>query len=238
MSEFLQVLDWDSEFFGIKVASIEKNIFGTGRGSSVLQKMKLEGIDLCYCYSDSPIDVDEFSEEFKIILVDEKVPLIKTLNRNAVTHPKIKVYDKNFPDDNLIKLALRAGEQSRFKVDPNIPNAKSDELFKIWIEKSVQKELATDVLVYREGTNIIGFITVQIKGGKPYASLLAVQKEYEGKGVSFALMNAVENMLTTKGFSHIYSSTQLSNKKALLIYSRQGLELQDPIFVYHIWKKK
>lgn len=237
MSDKLQVLEWDSQFFGFKVASIEKNFLDTGKDSEILQRLLEEHVKLTYYFTDSPLDESIFSEKFDVLLVDEKVPLIKQLNKKAVTHPKVSLYEKDTADENLIQLSTRAGEQSRFKVDPYIPSDKCRELFKIWIEKSVNKEMASDVLVYKEGSEIVGFITPHIKEGKAYASLMAVQKEYEGKGVSFALMNAIEDYLTTRNFTHIFTSTQLSNKKAIAIYRRHGLEVQPPVFVYHIWKK-
>lgn len=238
MSDDFQVLDWDSNFFGFKVASIKKNFLGGAEANKVFQRLLDEDVRLSYYFSDSPLEAEKISEEFDVLLVDKKVPLIKTLNKKAVTHPRVSLYDKNTAEEDLIKLAIRAGEQSRFKVDPNIPEAKFEELFTVWMEKSVKKEMATDVLVYRDNSKIIGFITIQVKDGDPYASLMAVQSEYEGKGISFALMSSVENILTSRGYSHVLSSTQANNRKALLIYNRHGLELQDPVYVYHIWKKK
>lgn len=238
MSDKFIILDWDTNFFGFKVAAIEQNFLKEGKDSGILQQLLDKDVMLSYYFSDSPLDIENFSEYFDVLLVDEKVPLIKRLNTKAITHPKISLYDKDAAEEKLIKLALRAGEQSRFNLDPNIPKSKFEELFKIWIEKSVRKEIATDVLVYKENSEIVGFITVQVKDGKPYASLMAVQNEYEGRGVSFALMNAVEDILTSRGYLDVYSSTQANNRKALLIYSRHGMELQKPVYVYHIWNKK
>lgn len=238
MSDNFKILDWDTNFFGFTVACIEQNFLKEGKDSGILQQLLDKDVMLSYYFSDSPLDTENFSEDFDVLLVDEKVPLIKRLNSKAVTHPKISLYDRDTAEDKLIQLAIRAGEQSRFKSDPNIPEGKFEELFKIWIEKSVEKEIATDVLVYKENSEIVGFITVQVKDGKPYASLMAVQNEYEGKGVAFALMNAVEDILTSRGYLDVFSSTQANNRKALLIYSRHGMELLDPVYVYHIWNKK
>lgn len=238
MFDNFQILEWDSEFFGFKVGRIDHNFLERGRDNGSIQRLLDEDVKLCYCFSDSPLDVSLFSKEFDVLLVDEKIPLVKRLDRQAVTHPKVSLYTKRAPEENLIKLAIRAGEQSRFMADPRIPKYKVEELFKIWIEKSVKKELATDVLVYRENTEIIGFLIIQIKADKPYASLMAVQAEYEGKGIAFALMRTGEEILTSRGYSHVWSATQMSNRKALLIYNRHGLEQQDPVYVYHIWKKR
>jgi ribosomal protein S18 acetylase RimI-like enzyme len=98
--------------------------------------------------------------------------------------------------------------------------------------------LATDVLVYRVNGKIIGFITIKVDGKKGSAPLLAVNIDYEGIGVSFALMRAAETVLVKHGCTSVLGGTQDLNQKTLKITERYGFKFQKIEYVYHLWNKK
>lgn len=236
MKSTFEILDWDSQFFGFKVAKIKSNALIEENQEELLSKMSKKGIKLGYYFSPVPLPSKMDSEYFDINLVDKKVPLVKPLAEYK-RNPKVREYTKRDAEDKLIELAQLAGIHTRFNKDPNIPKEKYEELFRVWVEKSVSKEMATDVLVYMEENEIVGFTTIQLQKKGPYVSLLAVQKEHEGKGVSVALMNAIENILVSRRHTHVYGATQMDNRKAMVVYQRYGLRPQSVEYVYHLWKK-
>ena len=236
MPENFEVLEWDSNFFGFLVAMIGKNNLNSENQERLFEELAENDIKLGYYFSNTPLESEIFSEDFNILLVDKKVPLVKKITKQEF-HPKVSIYEGDYPNENLIRLAQQAGIHTRFNIDPNIPRSKYQELFKIWIEKSVTGERATDVLVYKQNNEIIGFATIQLQKKGPYVSLLAVQKEYEGKGVSFALMNTIENILINRGHSQLFGATQLDNRKAMVVYRRYGSIPQPVEYIYHIWRK-
>ena len=132
---------------------------------------------------------------------------------------------------------MLAGENGRFGNDPSIPKEIYRELFKCWIRNSVKKVIADEVLVYKVDEEIVGFATIKVEGDKGYAPLLAVKREYEGKGVSFALMRAIETRLIENNCKYVLSGTQEINKKALATFKRYGLKPQPAEFIYHLWRK-
>jgi len=238
MSKNYKIVSWDTTFFGFKVARLEANIIERQTGSDQLKFMYTDDIQLAYYVGKSPIDDNILSNDFfDIHLVITRVPIVKDLSAIDYNHDKIYSYSESYPDDELIKLSQLAGAQGRFGKDPNISKDDCNDIFKNWIINSVNRKMASDVLVYKEDGKIVGFSTLQIENGVGYAPLFAVAREYEGKGISFALMKAAESVMFAKGVTKVLSGTQNLNKKALAIYKRYGFEIQEPEYVYHFWRK-
>ena len=237
MSPHYKILDWDSQFFKIQVAKVNNNVFKHDCPQQILQEMLKEGIDLGYYYSDEQLPVDFPMEHYESILVDKKIPLRKELKVSSRNHPNIAFFDADKPTPELVELAQLAGIHTRFKVDPYISEETYKDLFRIWIERSVDGSIASRVLVYRKDEKIVGFGTVKINGEEGQAPLFAVKRDYEGKGISFALMEALESYMAEQGCKYVLTSTQETNKKALKIYQRYGLQSQKRIYVYHFWRK-
>lgn len=238
MSENYKILDWDSNFFDFAVAKIENNILTDNNYIKLLEELFEEDIQLAYYSSKIPFVNQIDNLLYDIFPIIKSIPIVKQLNKASKINNKISLYTEEYPEEDLIRLAQLAGKQGRFGKDPNIPESKCDELFKIWIINSVNKKFADEVYVYREDSKIVGFSTIKIVDGVGYAPLFAVDRNYEGKGIAFALMNAMEHILFENKCLKVLSDTQEMNKKAMKIYERYGFEFNPPEYVYHLWKKK
>ena len=234
MKSDFEFLEWDSEFFNLKIGKLSGIKLEDSQDK--LKNLFDDCIDLIYYYSDSPLDSSYFSPYYDVLLVDTKIPIKKFVEPKS-THPKISSYSGGKNNNELIALAQLAGGYTRFKIDSKISDKKFNELFKIWMEKSIEGSMASKVLVYTENDKIVGFATAKIENKIGYAPLLAVDRKYEGLGISFALMNAVQSYLFENGCEFLISSTQKINKKALKIYERWGCIFDDPVYVYHLWRK-
>lgn len=232
-----KILEWDTNFFKFKVAEVKKNILNNSKSREIILNSMIEDeIKLGYYSSGIKLN-SEISSGFDINLVIHRVPLIRKIKDEFPFHANISFYEENEPNKALVELAQLAGRQGRFGLDPRIPNEVCDEIFKNWIKNSVNKKLATHTLVYRENSEIVGFATIDIKNGRGRTPLFAVKREYEGKGISFALMRAMESVLKREGCPIVVGGTQKLNEKALKVYERYGLIPQKPEFIYHLWNK-
>lgn len=236
MSNQFEYLPWDSDFFGFRVGKFLGEEKESSEFEADLKVLFEENIELIYYYSEEALPISFFSEFYDCLLVDVKIPVKKALVSKQI-NPKISVYTESSANKELIELAQLAGTHTRFNIDPKISQEKFENLFQIWIEKSVSGEMASKVLVYKENSKIIGFATLSIDGNIGYAPLLAVNRKFEGLGVSFAIMDAVESEMYDHGCEFLVSSTQEVNRKALKIYERWGCEFGKGIYVYHFWKK-
>jgi ribosomal protein S18 acetylase RimI-like enzyme len=237
MEDSYKILDWDSSFFNFKVAEIEKNALQeTSDSENILKSLLNEKVRLAYYYSQEELDFN-LSTDYEIDLIINRVPLEKKIVNDFPIHKNISFYTEDYTDESLIELAQLAGRQGRFGLDPKISNEQCDGIFKNWIINSVNKKMASHILVYKEKSEIVGFATIDVKDGKGYTPLFAVKRKFEGKGVSFALMRAIETVLKKEGCPIVVGGTQELNEKALKVYKRYGLTPKKREFIYHLWKK-
>ncbi len=236
MSEYYKILNWDSQFFDFKVVEIKKDILSNFNVKEVLDDMAGSQVKLGY-YTSSTLLKDLRSDVYEVKFIIKRIPLEKQIKTHAPFHENIELYMEDYVDEALIKLAQLAGRQGRFGNDINISDTLCDEIFENWMINSVNKKMASHILVYKANKKIIGFATIDIREGKGYTPLFAVDRKFEGMGVSFALMRAVETILYEEGCPIAVGGTQELNLKALKVYQRYGLIPQDPEYVYHLWKK-
>ena len=237
MRESYKILDWDTNFFKYKVAEIKKSSLSeTSKGEEILKSLSEDNVKLAYYTSAE--ELPELSSDYSIDLIIHRVPLERKIMKEFPIHDNISFYDENYPEQSLIELAQLAGYQGRFGLDPKVSVEECNRIFKNWIINSVNKKMAKYTLVYREKSGIVGFATIDIKGGKGYTPLFAVKRKFEGKGISFALMRAIETVLKKEGCKIVVGGTQKLNEKALKVYKRYGLVPKQPEFIYHLWNKK
>jgi dTDP-4-amino-4,6-dideoxy-D-galactose acyltransferase len=149
---------------------------------------------------------------------------------------KTESYSENYPNKKLIDLAIESGIYSRFNVDPKIGRKKFEELYTRWIIKSVSKEIADDVLVYKIGGEIAGFVTVGQKNGRADIGIIAVDKSYRGKGIGKTLMKTAENFYFDK-LKLIQVVTQGHNLPAIKLYEGCEFKIEKVEFLYHLWNE-
>lgn len=236
MSEYYKILNWDTQFFDFKVVEIKKDVLSNYKVTQVLDDLAASQVKLGY-YTSSILLKDLKSDLYDINYIVKRIPLEKKITNHAPFHENIELYNEDYVDEALMKLAQLAGRQGRFGNDINISDTLCDEIFKNWIINSVNKKMASHILVYKVASKIVGFATIDIRDGKGYTPLFAVDRKFEGTGVSFALMRAVETILFEEGCPIAVGGTQELNQKALKIYQRYGLIPLDSEYVYHIWKK-
>jgi len=238
MNQNYEIVSWDTDFFGFKVARINVNSIKKRDGLDQLKEIYNDDVNLAYYVGEIPLDKNLLKNDyFKTHHVVTRIPIVKNLMEINYTHDNIFSYTAEYPDDDLIKLAQLAGAQGRFGKDPNISQQQCNDIFKNWIINSVSRKMASDVLVYKVHGKVVGFSTLKVGNGVGYAPLFAVAREYEGKGISFALMKAAESVMFSKGVTKVLSGTQNLNLKALAIYRRYGFEIKEPEYVYHFWRK-
>ncbi|MBD1427745.1 GNAT family N-acetyltransferase [Sphingobacterium arenae] len=225
----LTPLDWDSEFFGYRVAKLEAK----------------EPIDfsssfdpffrLVYVFSQRPIN------ELESKLMDKKACFhMETINvnKNIINQCLlIEPFDeRNHSYNRLKNLTLESGVFSRFFVDKNFANDEYSKLYTKWIENSVNKTSAIEVFVALEDNELLGFITLTKKTQDlADIGLLAVSPGARGRKVASSLIEHVKDYAVNIGFRQMQVVTQLDNSPAVKLYESVGFELKELTYIYHIW---
>jgi dTDP-4-amino-4,6-dideoxy-D-galactose acyltransferase len=184
-------------------------------------------------YSSTKILTETPNEYYDVSLVDKKVTFLKKIEKSPLTG-KTESYLGKYPDKQLINLAIKSGIYSRFNVDPKIGRKKFEELYTQWIVRSVSKEIADDVLVYKIEGEIAGFVTIGQKNGRADIGIIAVDKDYREKGIGKTLMKNAENFYFNK-LKVIQVVTQGANIPAIKLYESCGYKIGKVELLYHLW---
>ena len=171
------------------------------------------------------------------LLVDKKVTFFKEISEtdNITGSQFIKSYNRDYVSDKLKSIALQSGIYSRFNVDPNFKNREFEKLYTEWISKSVQKEIANEVLVYYENGDEKGLITLGLKDNYGSIGLLAVDEKERGKSIGKKLVQSALIYFKNKKTNIVEVVTQIENKGACGFYESLGFEVKSLVNIYHLW---
>ncbi len=233
-------LDWDSQFFGYKIAAIRAQNLEFNALKNTIVELGEQDYKLAYCFA-VPDDVISNSslQRASGLLVDEKITFFMRINEadNFTTPPfdNIKSYKLDSASEKLKSLALQSGIYSRFKTDPNFHNAEYEKLYIEWIEKSVQRKIADEVLVYSENEDEKGLITLGFKGNSGSIGLLAVDENERGKSIGRKLVWSALVCFREKKVNIVEVVTQNDNEGACGFYKSMGFEVKSIVNIYHLW---
>jgi dTDP-4-amino-4,6-dideoxy-D-galactose acyltransferase len=104
-----------------------------------------------------------------------------------------------------------------------------------WIEKSVKREIADEILVYSENEDEKGFITLVIKKNKGSIGLIAVDEKERGKSVGKKLVQAALLYFNEKKINIVEVVAQIENRGACRFYKSLGFEIKSIVNIYHLW---
>ncbi len=232
-----QILPWDSDFFGFRVARITLREFSDENAETLLPALRKDGVRLAYWALPSEAFVDlQWLEAKGAKLVDEKITFGRTLDLAVVkTYPDIQAYEGEEAGPELEALAIISGTYSRFKVDPLIPREKFETLFKIWIRNSVRKSIAKEVLVAVSDQKIKGMISVGEKSGQGNIGLVSVNPEFHGQGIGTALVRSALQWFADQGYTRATVVTQAGNEGGCRLYTSCGFKILKKEKFFHLW---
>lgn len=233
----IKYLDWDSNFFkrSIYNISIEKSI-----SSSDIEAINECPGDLIYVVCNDPDQetIDTLASS-GAILYDRKVTFEKSITQSSpVIASIIDVRSQKSSDEYLENLAYQSGEYSRFKLDPKM-NFGFKNLYKTWLEKSLDGELADEVyLAFDNDENKVGFLTLIKSGNVGKIGLIAVDSNFRGRKIGVNLMLAAEEWYIKNKITKASVVTQLDNLPACSLYRKMGYQIIKTEYIFHLWKSK
>ena len=146
----IKKLEWDSDFFGIKVGELILNTH-TEINSEL-------DYDLIYVKSNTEhqLAIKNYSNTFSEtkILFGKELKILHSLNNEVKS-----ISETDYDIDQIYELAFESGKQSRFKLDEKIGTENFEKLYKTWVDNSVNYKFASDVLLYKIEDSVAGFVT-------------------------------------------------------------------------------
>lgn len=222
----IEFLEWDSIFFSKKIGRVTIN------AEDKLKIKDKEFFDLIYVFSENA--------DLSFPLVDSKIVYIiddlQNFDTSMITED-ISFYNEDLDVyDELLALTLQSGEYSRFRLDLNFKDHEYEKLYKEWIDQSIKKKLATNILIEKINGKIVGFVTLAKKSNDlADISLVAVDRNYRGRGIAKKLIHEAIHLAKFQKYKKIQVVTQLNNSAANTLYSHAGFKKHSLTYIYHVW---
>jgi dTDP-4-amino-4,6-dideoxy-D-galactose acyltransferase len=223
----IKKLEWDSTFFNLNIGELSL-LESTNLNIDSIKPFCLN-FDLVYVFSSGSFLNPVFFESQKIeleLVLSKKDSNIKK-NEN--------IYSCQELSNDLIKLSYECGKHSRFKLDSKFSTSDFENLYKVWIEKSIEREICDEVFVYKIEDQIVGFVTIKIKDLEAEIGLIAVDLKYQGIGIGQGLIDSTINYSLRKGIKKIVVSTQGNNLQAIAFYTRKDFKITKTKIITHLW---
>ena len=222
--------EWDTENFGFNIGKCNLTNLTPTLLNDIITTSRVNNYKLIYIESihKNPI----FNN---ILFCDERrIYQKKRKNKTNISFYPISQYNKLDISDTLLELALECGKYSRFHLDSNFPNKCFEILYKKWIENSLNKKIASNILTYNEDTKPIGLLSYRNEDNKSTLGLFSVLKDAQNQGIGQRLFQFYENSLSNS-IEILEVITQGVNKKACSFYEKNGYLLTSTSYIYHLW---
>ena len=231
----IKYLEWDSNFLGFRVGSISQ--LNTEILEHELGNAKLEKYKLIYLFAEADCFLSEdFLQKYNGKLVDRKVLYVHELSDQAIAnHDQTNLYTSPEVSDDLLRFAYESGKYSRFKLDKNFTPEVFTNMYKLWIENSVNGQMADRIYVVEQDNKITAMLTLKEKSEALHIGLIATAIESQGKGYGKQLINRTKQTAIEFGLKYIEVPTQYDNKQACRFYEACGFRVKSIINIYHFW---
>lgn len=233
-----QFLDWDSQFFGIKVANIPTSDLGPPELATVIEALKIDEYKMAYWAAEQELSCTD-AHNLGGILVDLKTTYRVDLQSIELVagdvSTSVATYSGRQENSVLESLAIQAGEYSRFAVDPNFSEEKVSALYRVWMNNAIQGIGTKEILVIREKGEIAGMITLGEKEGSGHIGLLAVDQHFRGARLGGKLVRAAQVWFKNHDYHYCQVVTQGKNLAACALYEKCNFAMSSRRYFYHFW---
>ena len=235
-----QYLNWDSDFFGFRIARITVNRLSQKDLEGVKKWCDLNSIVCLYflCDSNDAATV-EIAQDNQFRLVDIRLTLEKQISNIPIEENTIiqAVVRRSELDDvsTLRAIARVCHHDSRFYYDSNFPSFRCDELYEKWIEKSCNG-YADVVLIAEFQGRPVGYITcILLDQAKGQIGLFGVDPRLHNKGLGQKLLNESLRWFVQQEVRQVTVVTQGRNLRAQRLYMNCGFLTCSLQLWYHHW---
>ena len=233
----ITILDWDSDFFGCRIARVDAAAFNARSAPTLLERARSMSIECLYLLIDAQDSgAARIAEGMGFGLMDVRI----TRERNAPDSGAEEFptgidlcRDEDIPA--LRAIARESHRDSRFYHDPNFPDERCDALYQAWIEKAYGDPTSAVVVARHEGS-AVGYVSCDIlRPGMGDLGLVAVASDQAGRGHGSRMLGAALNWLAGRGCSQIRVVTQARNINANRLYEANSFRTVCTENSYHLW---
>ena len=235
MEQGINLLSWDTEFLGFGVGKLHLASDSLEELTNNIVSAREKGVRLLY-WSINP-EMSQLVANAQYIgayLADKKVTYLMNVGQIGLEVP-VGIEATHKLTSALRELTLQSGHHSRYLTDPAFSKDVYERLYSRWIENSITREIAREVLVYKNESTEVGLLTLGIKLQRVDIGLLAVDERVRGQSIGRKLIDAAKAYASEWGYSKLQVVTQQTNQGACRFYERCGFHTDTVEYLYHVW---
>jgi dTDP-4-amino-4,6-dideoxy-D-galactose acyltransferase len=229
-------LNWDSEFFGRRIARANHKHLDDATLQELLRWCVANRIECLYFLADSDdSQTTHLAETNGFLLADVRMTFERTLREISIVPTSVAVRPAQEEDlEPLRAIARTAHRDTRFYFDRRFERVKCDLLYETWIEKSF-RGFAQSVLVAEVDQKPAGYITSHRRGDEAQVGLMGVAERNRGIGLGSILVQHFLSLAMREGAERATVTTQARNVRAQRLYQRSGFVTSSCELWYHRW---
>lgn len=238
-TELCEHLEWDSRFFGMRIAKVNVNRLSGSQVEEVLNWCRSQRIDCLYFLSEAG-DGNTVCcvEQAGFALVDVRVTLEAADFKASAPElsEAVRIRPSELRDIPALKAIARLTHRdTRFYFDGHFPADLCDALYETWIEKSC-RGFAETVHVAEINGCLAGYISCHRRDSSSgQIGLLGVAVEMQGKKIGSALVRSALGWFERIGIKRVEVVTQGRNIRAQRLYQNCGFRTGSLRLWYHKW---
>jgi dTDP-4-amino-4,6-dideoxy-D-galactose acyltransferase len=239
-STLCDYLDWDSQFFGKRIARAKASCLTEESVSEIEAWCRLHKIDCLYFLANfADQRTTQLAQDNLFRFVDVRVTfdlVVETAKGVSGNSSEVTIRNAEEDDIQALRLLARNGHRdSRFYYDGNFPVSLCDELYEIWIEKSC-RGWANRVLVATQYGQVNAYLTCHLPNATlGQIGLIAVGEKAQGKGIGRSLVLNAIRWFAEKGVCNVKVVTQGRNVRAQRFYEQCGFTISSAELWFHRW---
>ena len=238
-----EILEWDSDFFGFRIARVRGDILTAEPARNVDAWCRKEKVRCLYFLSraDDP-ETTRLAEDNGFRMVDIRVTLklkisgmVGEIGRRRRVEATIRPACSQ-DAGAMLQLAGNSFHDTRFYFDPNFPRHLVDSMYQTWIKRYLDGDAGAMFVAELDGLPV-GFLVCHMgdEPGVGILSLAAVSEEVRGRKIGKNLYNRGISWIVDRSATEIYGVTQGRNVVTLRHLQRLGFLIHNVQVWYHKW---
>jgi dTDP-4-amino-4,6-dideoxy-D-galactose acyltransferase len=237
-----EFLEWDTNFFGLRIARVSKNRLTIDRIREINDWCLERNIKCAYFLA--PLDHREtirLAEENGFRLMDVRITfeiLCSDIDETFIDNePRALIRSVVAEDINPLKdVSREIFKCTRFYFDTKFPRDRVRAMYEVWLEKSCRSS-ADSVFVAEIDDAPVGYITCHLdesnKSGN--VGLIGVALKYQGTGIGRKLIQHALRWYSESKVQRVTIVTQGRNIEAQMLFQRCGFRTRDVRLWFHKW---
>lgn len=227
----IELLEWDSRHFGVKIARLPEPA-DAGSIEAGIAAAEAAGVRCLVTL----IELDRTAaivaaEAAGFRSYDVRVELDREVGEPPAAAAVIVATEADLPP--LEAIARESFTDSRFYADPNFADERAAAMYALWVRRGIRED--ERLLLTTEGRD--GFIVCHLDGERRVGTidLIAVADGARGSGVGTRLLAAAEASFAAAGMTGTRVVTQARNIGAQRLYQRRGYRTATAALWLHRW---